>query len=380
MARKIAVFTGTRADWGLLSPVARALNEHPEAQVVVAATNMHLSQRCGNTLSEVVADGFDPVIIPMNPDAAEESPQARVAEMARCMEATAQWLAAEQPHLALILGDRYEMLAIASACLMSGVPIAHIAGGETSLGAVDDSIRHAITQMSSIHLTATEPYRQRVIAMGKEPERVVNTGAIGLYNLANIEHPASAQEIEEFTGVRPDRNTILFTYHPATIDSASPAERAAQVVEALEILTSRHGVKVIITAPNNDAGGLEVNNALRRFADTHAGTGRVGMVASLGRRRYLSTLLLVGAVVGNSSSGIVEVPSAGIPTVNIGCRQKGRIAAESVIHCGDSPSEIVAATLRALGPNRPKPAQNPYFKPDTLALMVDALTNIPLQP
>lgn len=378
MTRKIAVFTGTRADWGLLSPVASALRSNPKAQVKIAATNMHLSERCGLTINEVRADGFDPYVIEMDPDHAELSATSRVQEMARCMSGTAQWLEQTRSDLALILGDRYEMLAIASACLMTDTPIAHIAGGETSLGAIDDSIRHAITQMASIHLTATEPYRQRVIAMGKAPERVVNTGAIGLYNLETLNNPATAGEIASATGVWPDHNTILFTYHPATIDNATPSERAEQIVEALTQLVDNHGVKVIITSSNNDAGGKIINEALRVFAMSRTGSGRVGMVPSLGRRRYLSALKLVGAVVGNSSSGIVEVPSAGIPTVDIGCRQKGRIAASSVIHCGDDSGKIVEAVTYALGPNRPLPAENPYYKADTLSLMVDALLNMPL--
>ena len=182
--RKIAIATGTRADWGLLSGIAKALDARDDCEVVVLATNMHLSPRYGDTINEITSDGFCPERVAISDTT--DSPSGTVKAMAECMAGMAEALDRVRPDLLVILGDRFEMLATASAALMMRVPIVHIAGGEISEGAIDDSIRHAITKMSALHLTATEPYRRRVIAMGEEPERVVNTGAIGVYNLSLI--------------------------------------------------------------------------------------------------------------------------------------------------------------------------------------------------
>ena len=372
--RKIVVFTGTRADWGLLSPICRALDARDDVALTVVATNMHLSNRFGHTVDEIRNDGFSPVELPMDADATTDL--SRVASMASCMENAAQILARISPDMALILGDRFEMLAIASACLMMHVPLAHIAGGELSEGAVDDSIRHAITTMSVLHLTATEQYRRRVIAMGEDPARVINTGAIGVWNLMNAEM-ATAGELSEFIGMDVDRDTIIVTYHPATLDPADIDSRIDALTGAIDDIGH---IRAIITYPNNDARGSRVIERLKAYAAGRP--GKVVLVPSLGRRRYLRAIGLAGAVVGNSSSGIVEVPSAGTPTVDIGIRQRGRMAADSVIHCGDSRQEIAQAIRLALSqPMQQKAAStvNPYAKPDTLDRIVDALTQTPLE-
>lgn len=372
--RKIVIFTGTRADWGILSGVARALRERPDVELTVAATNMHLSERFGHTVSEIRADGFEPREIAMEAEPATDA--ARVAAMAQCMSGTAALLADLKPDLAVILGDRFEMLATASACLMTDVPIAHISGGETTLGAIDNSIRHAITQMASLHLTATEAYRSRVVEAGVNPRLAINTGALGVHNMSTL-IPASPEEMESATGLKLDADTVLVTYHPATLDHGSVEERVKALTSALDAV---EGLKVLVTAANNDAGGNIVNRMMSRYAADRP--GRVSMVASLGRRRYQTALTMVGAVVGNSSSGIVEVPSAGIPTVDIGIRQMGRIAGASVIHCGDSRDEILAAIRRALSPEGRKAAReasNPYYQPDTLERVVKAIAETPLE-
>lgn len=372
--RRIIVFTGTRADWGLLSGICRELDARTDVELTVVATNMHLSDRFGKTIDEIRADGFAPLVVPMNAEA--ETPAERVAAMAQAMAEAASLMEGIAPDIALILGDRFEMLAIASACLMMQVPIAHIAGGEISEGAVDDSIRHAITKMSALHFTATEPYRRRVIAMGEEPARVINTGAIGVWNLNNAER-ATPEEVNAFCGMEVDGNTVIVTYHPATLDNADIDSRIDALTEALSAI---EGLKMVITYPNNDARGARVLERLRAFAA--AMPERVSLVASMGRRRYLKAIEMAGAVVGNSSSGLVEVPSAGTPTVNIGIRQRGRIAGPSVIHCGDSAPEIEAAVRRALSPEVRAVAarrENPYAQPDTLQKIVAALVDTPLQ-
>ena len=373
--RRIIVFTGTRADWGILSSVARSLNKRADVDLTVAATNMHLSERFGHTVDEIRADGFEPLTFAMDADAA--TPRQRVEAMAECMAGAAGILDRIKPGLAVILGDRFEMLACATACAMTGVPIAHIAGGEISEGAIDDSLRHAITKLSALHLTATEPYRHRVIAMGEDPARVFNTGALGVGNLRSLPDEAPLEELEELTGFPVGHRTILVTYHAATLDTGDIDSRISALLGAIDDIPD---ISAVVTYPNNDDRGRRIIARLEEWAPQRH--PRVAVKPSLGRRRSHSMLRHVGAVIGNSSSGLVEVPSAGIPTVDIGIRQRGRIAGESVIHCGDSRAEIAAAIRKALSPEMQRlaaQAENPYYKPDTLARMTDLLATYPLE-
>lgn len=374
--RRIAIATGTRADWGLLSPIARALDARADVEVQIIATNMHLIERYGNTISEIEADGL-PVAARVPMDSDDDSDAGRVRAMAVCMAGMAEAFGRLRPDLLVVLGDRYEMLATVSAALMMKIPVAHIAGGEISEGAVDDAIRHAITKMSSLHLAATEPYRRRIIQMGEQPDRVINTGAIGVWNVLH-EPLMSLEELRSSLGFEIDRSTLLVTYHPATLDAdADPAERFSQLLVALDRFPDN---KVIITYPNNDARGAVIIDQIEQYASSRP--GRVLAIPSLGRVRYLSALRYVAAAVGNSSSGIVEVPSMHIPTVDIGMRQRGRLAAESVIHCGDSAEQIEAAIAFALsgeGMRIAAEAHNPYEGSDTLGAIVEALACTPLK-
>lgn len=372
--RKICIITGTRAEWGLLSPIAGSLKSHPGVTLQIVATNMHLLPRFGMTVNDITAEGFDiDARVPM-PEAAGES-AATVKAMAACMAGMAEALDRLRPDMVVILGDRTEMLAAASAAQVMRIPIAHLHGGEISEGAIDDSIRHAITKLASLHLTSTEAYRRRVIQLGEDPELVINTGAIGVYNALRV--PQSP--LEELTGVlgfTPDRSTLFVTYHPATLDSSDTASRCTALLEALDRFPDS---KVIFSYPNNDPGADSIIRLINYYGLRHK--GRATVVRSLGMRRYLSVLRHIGAVVGNSSSGIIEVPSTGIPTVNIGIRQQGRIAAPSVIHCGDTADEISRAIELALSPAHRAIAlksQNPYYQPDTLRLITDALVATPL--
>lgn len=371
--RRIAIATGTRADWGLLSGIAKALEARDDCQVTVLATNMHLQERYGMTVNEIKADGMADVRCVAMPETGD-TPVGTVDAMAACMSGMARVLDEIRPDEIVILGDRFEMLATASAALMLSVPIVHIAGGEISEGAIDDSIRHAITKMASLHLTSTEVYRRRVIAMGEEPDRVINTGSIGVYNLMN-ERLMSREELEESIGFRLPENSLLVTYHPATLDTADTAENCRNLLDALDRFP---GSNVLITYPNNDAKGRVIIDAVERYAQDNP--ERVKVIPSLGKIRYLSALRCVGAVVGNSSSGIIEVPSTGIPTVDIGIRQKGRLCSDSVIHCGDSADDIARAIAFALsdeGRRLAARSPNPYARPDTLSLSVKAIAETP---
>ena len=374
MKRRICIATGTRADWGLLSPIAQALNKRDDVDLKIIATNMHLSEEYGSTWKEIENDGLKiDWRVKMKSDA--DTRKDTVLAMSECMAGMAEALAALQPDLLVILGDRYEMLATASAALILRIPIAHIAGGAISQGAYDESIRHAITKMSHIHLTETERYRKRVIQLGENPEHVIYTGAIGVYNIMHTQYISREQLERELNLTLSDR-LILATFHPATLDEMPPQQQCKNLLAALD----RHpDYQTIFTYPNNDSEGRIIIQLIESYRLRHP--ERVAVFPSLGMRRYLSMLHCATAVVGNSSSGIVEVPSIGIPTLDIGIRQMGRTAAPSVLHCGVSEEEIadgletvLSSSFRLIA----KSAENPYYLPDTLEKMVDAIVNTPL--
>ena len=374
MKLKIFIFTVTRADLGLLSPVAQELNRRSDVELQIIATNMHLSEKYGSTWHEIENDVLH--ITRMVPMAVEgDGAASTVNAMSQCMSGMAQVLDELRPHLLLILGDRYEMLAVASTALIFGIPIAHIAGGAVSQGAYDESIRHSITKMSHIHLTETEAYRRRVIQLGENPERVHNVGAMGVYNITHMQYP-SREELEQELGTSIPEGTLLCTFHPATLDSVPPRTQCENLLRALDRFPHN---KVIFTYPNNDTNGEVIIELINAYAMAHP--ERVTVFPSLGMRRYLSALHLVAAVVGNSSSGIVEVPSMGIPTLNIGIRQQGRLAADSVVNCGVDEQQIVHGLQKVLSPEwreHCRRVANPYEQPNTLQRIVDVVCNTPL--
>ena len=372
--RRICIATGTRADWGLLSPIAKVLDGRDDVELQIIATNMHLSEKFGSTWKEIERDGLRITRrVPMQSDT--DSPCGTVHAMSECLAGMADALSELKPDLLVILGDCYEMLATASAALILRIPIAHIAGGAVSQGAYDESIRHAITKMSHIHLTETEEYRQRVIQLGENPDRVVNTGAIGVYNIMHTDFIAR-EELEKELGTAIPEKSILITFHPATLDVVPPREQCENLLAALD---EHPDYKTIFTYPNNDTNGRVIIELIEDYSCRHP--ERCAVFPSLGMRRYLSALHCVAAVAGNSSSGIVEVPSMGIPTLNIGIRQDGRTAASSVVNCGVTKDEIARGLQVALSAEMRQKARNtrnPYYQPDTLQKMVKAITETPL--
>lgn len=374
MKRKVTIITGTRADWGLLSPIARALNARPDVNLQIIATNMHLLPEFGETWREIERDGLS-IAHRVPSEAVSDTPEGTTQVLSDILQGISHAISKDRPDIIVILGDRYEMLAAATAALIHRIPIAHIAGGATTQGAYDESIRHAITKMSHIHLVETEQYRRRVIQLGEQPRRVINTGAIGIHNIKTIPL-MSRQELEQSLGTSIPDKTLLATFHPATLDPGTPLEQCHNLLEALD----RHpDYKVIFTYPNNDTNSRPIIDLLQRHASQHP--ERMALFPSLGHRRYLSALRYVAAVVGNSSSGIVEVPSMGIPTLDIGIRQQGRIAADSVVHCGVSVDQIDNGLRHVLSPEIRQTARsvvNPYEQPDTLRLIVDAIAETPL--
>lgn len=376
MARKVCIITGTRAEWGLLSNIARGLKARNDIELQIIATNMHLSARYGHTVDEITGDGFTvSACVPMPDD--DNSPAGTAKSMGICLTGMAEAFERLRPDVAVILGDRYEMLAVASAATTMRIPIIHISGGAISEGAIDDNIRHAITKLSALHLTETERYRQRVIQMGELPERVINTGAIGVHNIFN-EKLMTKAELEESIGLTITEGSLLVTLHPATLDNVSVDIRCRALLDALDNFPGSH---LIFTYPNNDMNGRIIIDMIKDYVSSQP-EGRAVVIPSLGKTRYLSALKYVSAVAGNSSSGIVEVPSMGIPTIDIGIRQRGRIAAESVIHCdedSDSITRAIAFALSAKGQEIARKAVNPYHRPDTLNLIVKAIAETPIE-
>ena len=366
--------TGSRAEWGLLSGLARKIADDPELELQIIATNMHLSPEFGLTYREIERQGFrinrkvEMLLSSDSANATGKSVGLATIGFADAYEELA-------PDMVLVLGDRYEILAAVTAALFYKIPVAHLHGGEVTEGAYDDAIRHAITKMSHLHFTSTEEYRRRVIQLGEQPERVFHVGAIGIDNIRHIAL-LDKKVLEEQLDFPFDRKTVLVTYHPETLDAIPVEEQFRNLLEALD---DRQDIRILFTLPNSDTGGRIIVRMIEEFVARNK--QRVRAYTSLGQLRYLSALQFVAAVVGNSSSGILEVPSFGKPTLDIGNRQKGRLAADSVVHCGVSGTEISEGLDRVLSDAFAKQAactQNPYEKKDTALEIWRVLKNYPL--
>lgn len=375
--RKICVVTGTRAEYGLLSRLMRMIKDSQETQLQMIVTNMHLSSKYGNTYKEIENDGF--IIerkVPIIDENSNNDSLSIVMEMSRGLKGYAEAFQDLKPDLLLILGDRYEMLAAATAALIMRIPIAHISGGAISEGAFDDAIRHSITKMSQLHFTEAEDYRRRVIQLGEQPDRVFNVGALGVENIKKLPL-MSKEEIEADIKFKIDKKTILVTYHPVTLGNHTVEQ---DITEFMNALYQRPDIRVIFTMPNSDTGSQAIVDAINGFVAKNQ--ERSVAYKSLGVLRYLSVMKEVGAVVGNSSSGLVEVPSFGIPTLNIGDRQKGRLAAESVLNCDTDCESILVGFDRVLSPEFMKVAAkalNPYDKEGTAKSIFDVISTYPLE-
>lgn len=364
----IAIATSTRADWGLLTPLAATLAAGG-TEIRILASNMHLMPEMGMTVEEIEAAGYAPVRLAT----AGADPTATFANTA---QAYGRWFADHHPRCVVILGDRYEMLAVASAALLNAVPVVHIAGGTVSEGAIDNAVRNAITQLSSLHLAETELCARRLLAMGVAEDMVVVTGALGVWNAFNVPL-LTADQLWESLGKRLPDKFFVATLHAATLADASPSRQMEEFLAGLDsFFAEREDFGVILTYPNNDTDPAPLIERLKEFAALHE--ERTVLVPSLGMRRYLSAVSLSQGVVGNSSSGVVEVASLGVPTLDIGIRQQGRERAASVLHCGWTCSEILEGLRRITSPEAWAVAatrSNPYARPDTPQLMAAAINS-----
>lgn len=325
MTRKICVITGTRAEFGLLRWLMHEVQSEPGLKLQVIATGMHLSPEFGLTYLEVEQAGFA-IDAKVEMLLSADTATAVTKSMGLGLIGFADTYSRLAPDLIVVLGDRFEILAAASAALIAGIPVAHLHGGETTEGAFDEAIRHSITKMSHLHFVAAEDYRRRVIQLGEQPERVFLVGGLGIDAIKRTTL-LDREALEMSLNFKLGRRSLLITFHPVTLDGASSQQQMSELLAALGELTDTN---LIFTMPNADTGGRELATMVDAFVASHA---NARVYASLGQLRYLSCMQYVDGVVGNSSSGLAEAPSMGVGTINIGDRQKGRLSACSVIHC-----------------------------------------------
>ncbi|EGB13996.1 UDP-N-acetyl-D-glucosamine 2-epimerase, UDP-hydrolysing [Pseudodesulfovibrio mercurii] len=369
---KICVFTGTRAEYGLLTPLLKRIQDDPDTELRLLVSGSHLSERHGHTVDAIRADGF-PIGAEVPLPLKDDSRLGVALAMGEAVSGCARALDAIAPDLLVLLGDRWECLACAEAAALLRIPVAHIHGGETTEGAVDEQFRHAVTKLSRLHFTACEAYRRRVIQLGESPSTVFDVGALGVENVRTVPL-MDRQALEADLGFAFGERFLLVTYHPATLAGDGAAEAEAFFAGLETVLAGDETLTAVITGANADPGGSLVD---ARAAALHEKfPGRTLVTPSLGLVRYLSALRLCAAVAGNSSSGILEAPSFGVPTVNVGDRQKGRVRAESVLDCAPAPEAVAGALRLALsseGAAVAKRARNPYEKKDTSRRMLAIL-------
>jgi UDP-N-acetylglucosamine 2-epimerase (non-hydrolysing)/GDP/UDP-N,N'-diacetylbacillosamine 2-epimerase (hydrolysing) len=348
--RKICVVTGSRADYGLLYGLIKAIHEDPDLHLQLAVTGMHLSPEYGLTVREIEADGF-PIAERIEILLASDTPVGVGKAVGLGVIGFVEAFTRLSPDIVVLLGDRFEIFAAAQAALVARIPVAHLHGGERTEGAIDEAIRHAITKMAHLHFVATETYRKRVIQLGEHPDTVFNFGAIGIDNIVDS-RLMSRTELEAFLNYQLKDINFLITYHPVTLDLAGPEPAFREFLEALTMFPD---AGMIFTMPNADMGNKAIADMIHAFAESHRG---VKVVPSLGRIGYLSAVQHCDVVIGNSSSGIIEVPVFKKPTVNIGDRQKGREMGPTVIQARENRTEIADAIQLALSPAFRESIQN----------------------
>lgn len=360
--KNITIITSTRAEYGLLRPVIQKVAAAQDLQLQLVVTGAHLCARFGNTVQEIEADGLP--IAARLPIFEEENPNEPVAlTIARTITVFDGYFAAHRPDAVLLLGDRFEIFAVATAAAARHIPIAHISGGDVTLGAADEYYRHCITKMAALHFPSCAESAARLVRMGEAPETVFCVGGLGDENIRTLPK-MTRQELCASTGFDLMQPFAIVTYHPET--SAAAGDPAAQADALCAAMEAVPGVFWLITGSNADAGGAVCTAKMQAFAAAHP--QRAGFINSLGLKRYLSAMQCAALVVGNSSSGVVETPTFGVPTVNIGSRQAGRIICQNVLCCAAAAPAIEAALRSAMTPEFSAvghAAQSPYNGGDT---------------
>lgn len=339
--KKIAVFTSIRSEYGPLLPILKKIKADPDLELRLLVGGAHLLSEYGGSISNIVADGFS--IAKLFPFICEEKRNdAEVQSMAELQKQMGEYLAFYKPDLMLILGDRFELLPVASSCLVMNIPIAHISGGDVTEGAIDNQIRHAVTKMAHLHFPATETYRQNLLKMGEEDWRICVAGEPGLDQIYQMDYLSKTTLYSELE-LDINTETILCTFHPETINNTITPEFVTQVLSAL---LDKSDYTIVITAANFDHGGNDINNAVEEFSKGNS--KRICFIKNLGQQRYYSLLRHVSLVLGNSSGGLTEVQSFNIPVINVGKRQQGRLANKNVVNADPDPVKIIEAIRYAL--------------------------------
>lgn len=367
--KRIGIMTGTRAEYGLLKSLMQEINKDNDLELYLIVSGMHLSPEFGMTYQEIEEDGFQ-INAKVEMLLSSDSPAGISKSIGLGVIGFADEFQRADLDMLILLGDRYEALSAAICAMVMRIPIAHLHGGELTEGAIDEGIRHSITKMSYLHFTSTEQYRNRVIQLGENPERVFYVGALGVENIKKI-NLMTKEELERSIHFEIDENTVIVTYHPVTLENNTVEE---QFLNLLEVLDRNPKIRMIFTKTNADTNGRIVNELIDKYAAQNS--ERACAFMSLGQKRYLSALKYCRIVIGNSSSGIIEAPSFGKPIINIGDRQKGRICADSVINCGYTQQEIQQAMETALTEefeNKASNCRNPYEKENTAANIISVI-------
>lgn len=375
MKRKVCVITGTRAEYGLLSGLMKEIDSDPAMELQIIATCMHLSPEFGLTFREIEEDGFR-INKRVEMLLSSDSPIGISKSMGLACIGLCEAYSDLKPDLIVLLGDRFEVLCAASTACVARIPVAHIHGGEITQGAMDEAFRHAVTKMSHLHFTSTEEYRRRVIQLGEDPDRVFNVGALGIENIRKF-NLLSKDALEKEINFSLGDKSILVTFHPVTLE---PGKTGFQFQSLLGAVDSMESLQIIFTKANADTEGRTINRMIDDYVSGNA--HKAIAFASMGQLRYLSAMTHVNAVVGNSSSGIIEAPSLKTATVNIGDRQKGRVKTESVIDCEANEDSIKKALLRALAPEfseRTRCVKNPYEKENSAVQMKEVVKRFDLK-
>lgn len=372
--RKICIVTGTRAEYGLLFWLMKEIEGDPAMMLQLIVTGTHLDPRYGNTVEVIQRDGFRiDARAPL--DLSDDTPVRISDAAAAALSGVGRALETLAPDVLVLLGDRYEILAAAVAGALNRVPIAHLHGGEVTEGAIDDAMRHAVTKLASLHFAAAEPYRARIIQMGENPAAVFTVGAPGLDHLTRTDL-MDGDATRDALGIDRDASYFLITVHPATLGNDTPGAEIDALLAALGEIDNRIA---IFTGVNADSGRDAIARRIDGYVDSHPDRAR--LFTSLGQRRYLSAMKHCDAVLGNSSSGIIEAPALNVPTVNIGPRQQGRLRAASVIDCDAGKTAVDAAIRRALDPAFMADAarhEKPYGLPGASARIVGVLRDVDL--
>lgn len=372
--RKICVVTGTRADYGLLYWTMKGLQQEPFVELQVVVTGMHLSPEFGSTGEQIKKDGF---LVNKEVECllSSDTEVGITKSMGLGMIGFADAIKELKPDLMLVLGDRFEIFSAVSAAMIAKIPVAHCHGGEATEGAFDESIRHSITKMSHIHFTSTEEYKKRVIQLGEHPNNVYNVGALGIENINKLTL-LSRDDFEKSINFKLNKKNVLVTFHPVTLDTLSAESQCQALIEALDELTDTN---IIFTMPNADTNGRVIIRKIEDYVKVN--THKSIAFTSLGQLRYLSAMNYIDCVVGNSSSGLIEVPSFKIATINIGDRQSGRVVGDSVINCEPNKNDLSVALEKGLSrvfKESIQSSKNPYGEENASVRIIEIVTKYSL--